>query len=70
MHLFSEILLYKFSCSTDLILEANQTVWKQMCLKKNHYCLQTCKMNDPEGLSFKNLRLRNDHYCICLDFVA
>lgn len=24
MHLFSEMLLYKFTCSTDLILGANQ----------------------------------------------
>lgn len=70
MHLFSETLLYKFTCSTDLVLGANQTVCKQTSLKKNHYCLQACKMNDPGGLSFKNPRLRNDHYCICLDFVA
>lgn len=70
MHLFSEILLYKFTCSTDLILGANQTVCKQMCLKKGHNYLQLCNMDDPEGLSFKNLRLSNDHCYICMDFVA
>lgn len=66
MHLFSEMLLYK---CTDFILGANQTVCKQVCLK-SHCCFQSCNMDDPEGLSFKNLRLRNDHCCICMDFVT